>query len=391
MTSEATRAFIQLHQHDDPKALALRGCKNPDVDISFALQQIQGRQKAKQKLPDFFEKEDILYPVSISLEQCSSSLTAHYKTEIMAGESLIDFSGGFGVDTFAFARKVKSCHYVEPVRELHDIVMHNAQVFGLQNITFHNETMEQAIEHLEAVDVIYLDPSRRDNHGHRVITIEQCTPDVVQWKDKLLSKATQVLVKLSPMIDLKQALRQIPEIQTIHVVSIDGECKEVLLHLTKKQTENHTFKTINIQKGYRQDFIFSEAEERQSIPPMAEELGQYLYEPNASIMKAGGFKCLANRYHLQKLHPHTHLYTSNEQIENFPGRTFLIKNQFPAGKKHYKAHLTALTKANIATRNFPLTAEELKKEMELKDGGETYIFGTTWRKDEKAIILCTKS
>lgn len=392
--NEATRAFIRAHTTDDVLQLALRGTKDPQVDLPFALQQIEGRQKAQAKLPEHFAQEEILYPVTQSMEQCSSAITADYKATLIKGTSLADLSGGFGVDTFAFARHFQHCTYIEPQPGLCDIVRHNATVFGLDNIEIRQGTMEEQMGNIGQVDWLYVDPSRRDSHGRRVVTLEACTPDLTQCLPLLHAHARKgVLAKLSPLIDLGGTLRQLPETAEIHVVAVNGECKEVLFLLRFEGKSPDTpikIWAINFVQGQPRAFAFTLEEEAAAKPVLAANLGSYLYEPNAAILKAGAFKCLATRFGIQKLHPHSHLYTSDTLLPDFPGRTFSIMEQIPFGKRAATAVAAITDRANVAVRNFPLTAEELKAKLKLKDGGDVYLFGTTLSGGDKTLLLCKR-
>lgn len=383
--------FIREHRDEDVRKLALRGCKDPDVDFPFALQQIQGSQKAQDKLPDFFANENILYPPTISLEQCSSSQTAKYKASIVSGDSFADLSGGFGVDALSLAKVFEQGYYVEPMNELCELVHHNAKTFNINNLQILNGTMEDVLPTLPEVDIIFLDPSRRNVQGQRVVTLQECTPDLTQYKEQLLKKARkQVLAKLSPMLDLKATLALLPETTAIHVVAVNGECKEILFLLSHSIPEKIDYHAVNIQNGHISDFQFSNIEETEAVPALADSLGAYLLEPNAAVMKAGAFKTIATRYGLQKLHPHTHLYTCDTLPENFPGRQFRIVNHFHYNKKEAAKHLSGIKKANIAVRNFPWSAEELRKQLKLSDGGSLYLFGATMREGEHTIIVGEK-
>ena len=392
--NEATRAFIRAHTTDDVRQLALRGTKDPQVDLPFALQQIEGRQKAQAKLPEHFAQEEILYPVTQSMEQCSSAITADYKATLIKGTSLADLSGGFGVDTFAFARHFRHCTYIEPQPGLCDIVRHNATVFGLDNIEILQGTMEEQMGNIGQVDWLYVDPSRRDSHGRRVVTLEACTPDLTQCLPLLHAHARKgVLAKLSPLIDLGGTLRQLPETAEIHVVAVNGECKEVLFLLRFEGKSPDTpikIWAINFVQGQPRAFAFTLEEEAAAKPVLAANLGSYLYEPNAAILKAGAFKCLATRFGIQKLHPHSHLYSSDTLLPDFPGRTFSIMEQIPFGKRAATAVAAITDRANVAVRNFPLTAEELKAKLKLKDGGDVYLFGTTLSGGDKTLLLCKR-
>lgn len=398
MINDATLKFITQHQDDDVRKLAFSGNKNPEVDMVAALQQIQGRQKAKKKLPEYYGNPDILFPSSVSMEQCSSTTTAHYKAGITppAG-SMADLTGGFGVDTFALAKKFSTCHYVEPQEELVALARHNAQALGIGNLIFHQTTMEEFLKDAPVLDFIYLDPSRRDEHGRRVVTLADCTPDISIYIEKLLQIAPQVLVKLSPMIDLKQTISMLPQTFEIHIVAINNECKEILLKIGRREaaddTVNLPFHTVNFRQDKCEKFSFTEKEELQlwgEFGNPAETFPNatyYLYEPNVAILKAGGYRSLAKHYGLLALSPKTHLYFADHIIEDFPGRAFKVEDQFPFHKKESRTRLKGLKQANVAVRNFPLTAEELKLQLKLKDGGDTYLFGGTDSQNEKWVFV----
>ena len=389
--SQATRDYIRNHQNDDVRALALKGCRDENVDFPFALQQIQGRQKAKEKLPEMYNNPDILFPATVSMEQCSSEATARYKASLVHGDSFADLTGGFGVDIIALAKYFQQGFYIEPSTELLEVFEHNIHAMGIRNIQIRQGTMEEILPTLPEVDLLYLDPSRRDGHGQRVVALTDCTPNVPEFKDTLLGKARQgVLVKLSPMLDFKAALQQLPETREIHVLAVHGECKEILFLLSHDKVENIEYHAVNIQGENVQDFQFSSQEEADAMPELADGVGKYLLEPNAAVMKAGAFKCVATRYGLRKLHAHSHLYTCDEPVADFPGRVFTVENVVPFNKKEVKRHLADIGKANVAVRNFPLTAEELRKQLKLGDGGDVYLFGTTLRAGEKVIILTRK-
>ena len=331
LTNAATRRFVTEHQEEDVRRVALRGCADPDVDLPWALQQIEGRQKAREKIPDFYAHDDIVFPPTVSIEQCSSSATAAYKASLWQGESLADLTGGFGVDTFAFAARFKEIDWVEPQESLAGIVRHNAQVLGISNIRFHTETMETALSRLPIHDCLYLDPSRRDTHGNRVVALEDCQPNIIEWKQQLLDHARQrIMVKLSPMIDLRQVLRQLPETESVHVVAVKGECKEVLFLLSHTPTAHPIIHAVDLQSDGTRHFQFTMDEEADAVLTPLNEIGTYLYEPNAAVLKAGAFKSVAQQYSVGKLHPHSHLYTSEDMVNDFPGKIFkIIKGPSP--------------------------------------------------------------
>lgn len=421
---DATWQFIDEHLQEDVRQLALQKNKYKDLDFDFALQQIQGRQKTRDKLPFLASIPRFVFPPSLALEQCSSEMTAKYKriiindilcrdtacrvsTENDTNKSsqnmacrvstgnhciMADLTGGFGIDTFFLSNLFETCHYVEPQQQLCDILSHNLKLFQSEHVQIHQSTMEDFIQDMEPVDFLYLDPSRRNVQGSRVVSLEDCTPNIVQYKDVLLQKAKKVMLKLSPMLDIKRALAQLPETKDVYVLAVNGECKELLLLLDAGVQAPIQYHAVNLlpdgndMKEVR--FDFTDVEEQNAIPKFDSQVEQYLYEPNAAILKAGAFKTLATHFGLNKLHPHTHLYTSDTLIKDFPGRIFRVQEVF--SYKDAKTALKALRKANVAVRNFPQTADELKKSLKLGDGGEVYIFGTTLDNGQKVIISCFK-
>ena len=404
---DATWQFIDEHLQVDVRQLALQKNKYKDIDFEFALRQIQGQQKTRDKLPFLASIPRFVFPPSLALEQCSSEITAKYKrfiiTDIFCKEAvchvstgdhriMADLTGGFGIDTLFFSKLFETCLYVEPQQQLCDILSHNLKLMQLEHVQIHQSTMEDFIQDMEPVDFLYLDPSRRNVQGSRVVGLEDCTPNVLQYKDILLQKGRKVLLKLSPMLDIKRALAQLPETKDVYVLAVNGECKELLLLMNAGAQTPLRYHAVNLlpdgddMKEVR--FDFTDEEEQNAIPKFDSQVGQYLYEPNAAILKAGAFKSMATRFGLNKLHPHTHLYTSDTLVQEFPGRIFRVQEVF--SYKDAKTALKALRKANVAVRNFPQSADELKKSLKLGDGGEVYIFGTTLDNGQKVIISCFK-
>lgn len=426
--NESTRQYIAAHSEDDVARLALHPSKDPQVDMSVALQQIAGRQKAKEKLPEWYATEGILYPKKVSMEQCSSSQTAEYKASLMEGDSFADFSGGFGVDTVALARKFDKGYYVEPQEELCELFQYNCKALDINNVNIVNGTMEDNLTAIGPVDTIYLDPSRRDTHGRRVISLADCTPNLPEWKSALLERCNTLMVKLSPMIDISQTLRDLPETYAVHVIAVEGECKEVVFLLSRDnfpvndihrrdaiyrvrnsnpETDiiadgtdllNETTDAINrvptiaavdIGKNAISRVETTLDTERTTPPRIATELGAYLYEPNAAVMKAGIFNALSQQFQIAKLAKNTNLFTADELHEDFPGRIFRIEAVHEFHPRKTAKELSHLSNASIAVRNFPLSAEELRKTLKIKDGNACYLFGCTlW--DGKKIILQTQ-
>ena len=398
MTDEATWQFIDAHVDADVNKLALQKSKFKDIDFEFAIQQIHGRQKTRDKLPYLGNVPRFVFPPSLALEQCSSEITAQYKRDVINDifcldarpcvSTVADLTGGFGIDTLSFAQSFQICHYVEPQQSLCDIMAFNSKLLHLDHIQIHQSIMEDFIQKMDGLDVIYADPSRRDTHGSRVVGLEDCSPNILLYKDLLLRKSCLLMLKLSPMLDIKRALAQLPETCEVHVVAVDGECKELLFLLSKNKTEDVKFVTANLKNDQCEQFCFTAREEAEALPRYAKEVKKYLYEPNAAILKAGAFKSLAVRYGLEKLHPHTHLYTSDTQLETFPGRCFQVVKVLSV--KDALQLKNEMSKANVSVRNFPLSADELRKKLKLADGGEVYLFGTTIEKDRKVVMLCQK-
>ena len=394
--NESTWQYIAAHSEDDVTHLALHPSKDPQVDMAMALQQIAGRQKAKEKLPEWYATEGVLYPKKVSMEQCSSSQTAEYKASLVEGDSFADFSGGFGVDTVALARKFDKGWYVEPQEELCELFQHNCKVLDINNVNIVNGTMEEHLDTIGPVDTIYLDPSRRDTHGRRVVSLADCTPNLPEWKSALLERCNTLMVKLSPMIDIFQTFRDLPETYAVHVVAVEGECKEVVFLLTRRDapwrvsTTDPTIIAVDINKNNNTRVQSTLETERTTPPCIATELGAYLYEPNAAVMKAGIFNALSQQFHIAKLAKNTNLFTADELHEDFPGRIFRIEAVHEFHPRKTAKELSHLANASIAVRNFPLSAEELRKTLKIKNGNACYLFGCTLSGGMKCVIVCEK-
>ena len=386
----ATQQFIEAHRQDDAKVLALQAKKYPQVDISFALNQITGWQTASTKLPSWAALSGIVYPMHLSMEQCSSEPTARYKASLVKGRTLVDLTGGLGVDCSFLSSNFEQVDYVERQAGLAEIAEHNFEVLGLSSkITVHTGDGVDFLQKMNKVDVIYLDPARRDNHGGKVVSIADCEPDVSRLEDLLLQKADTVLIKLSPMLDVKLACQTLHHVQAVHIIAVNNECKELLLLLSKTthlDLEEIPFFCVNIGKsGETQCFSFTGAEESKAVIRYSDP-ESFLYEPNAAIMKAQGFKVLTERFPVKKLQNNSHLYTSSEWIPEYPGRKFQIQDVSGLGKKELKSFLDGLTQANLTVRNFPMTVADLRKRLKIKEGGEYYLFATTLQDNRKVLI-----
>ena len=398
--SPETQQFIREHLSDNVRTLALQAKKYPDVDMPTAITQIAGRQTAAEKIPSWKEIEDIWYPKHLSLEQCSSESTARYKASRLQGESLTYLTAGFGIDCSFLADGFKSATYVERQKELCEIAAHNFPILNLNHITVRNEDGVAYLQTMSPVDCIFLDPARRNEHGGKTVAISDCEPDVAELEELLLSKANRVMVKLSPMLDLSLALKELRHTQEVHILSVNNECKELLLLLGQEPpAEQNPLEEVSIHcvnlftKGVqeKQHFVFTREQEQRSECMYTDTLGSYLYEPNTSLLKAGAFRSIAAAYPIKKLHPNSHLYTSDVLITDFPGRAFRIINQCSFNKKEIKESLSDLKKANITVRNFPATVAELRKRINLAEGGDTYLFASTLNNGQKILLRCEKA
>ena len=471
--------FIKKHLKDDVNKLALS--KFPEgIDKQFVIRQIQARQVLGKKLPSWAENDELIFPKKLSLEQCSSELTAKYKAslstefveerlstkrhETISADScelveekrfsvdscglveekrfsadscglveekrfsadscelveekefsvdscelvdkervLVDLTGGMGVDTAFLSDNFDKTFYVEMQEELCEIAKHNFKILN-KNIEVVNDNAEHFLTICDEVDCIYLDPARRDEYGRKMVSLHDCSPDVVELHDLLLEKAKRVLIKVSPMLDIEMVKKELKDISVIHVVAVRNECKEILICLqttdNRQQLTAHSSQLVatDLREGW--NFTFFEEEELNAQWTLADGVGKYLYEPGVACMKAGCFKLLSQRYALDKLHRNSHLYTSDELVSDFPGRVFEVLDVFPFDKKTKKEITSLLNqqpkansqqpKASVATRNFPLSADELRKNLGLQDGSEFYIFGTTMKGEKKIVILTKK-
>lgn len=462
--NQATQDFIRQHQDDDVRQLAFLGSKYPEVDMPFALDQIRGRKMARVKLPRWASLEGIIYPPHISMEQCSSESTALYKAELAArllglpasssGTEMkteneiefVDLTGGFGVDfSYIAARLGVKSMYVERQAHLCEAAKENFERLGLKNAIVKNgdgiEVLhsflpkkddaasaddslgiiyDQPLSLLKTklgLKLIFIDPARRDDAGNKVVSLKDCTPDVTVLQEEMLSKADYVIIKLSPMLDWHRAISELSHVREVHIISVNNECKELLLVLSARNMDDMEASSADGVGGTEeaegtdgavkyagklriycvndaQSFVCDESDMETSsvkIAPSTLEEMRYLYEPNASLMKAGCFGVLSGRYDARMLSKNSHLFVSQAPIEAFPGRSFRIIAISSFNKKELKRHLSGITKANIATRNFPLSVAELRKRLKLKDGGETYIFATTLSNESHVLVITEKA
>ena len=470
--NQATIDFIRQHQDEDVRQLAFLGSKNSDVDMPFALDQIRGRQMARTKLPRWAGLDGIIYPPHISMEQCSSEVTAMYKAELAArllnseicefatkgtvvpkftknddtlgkqeNVSFLDMTGGFGVDfSYIAAQLGVNSMYVERQAHLCEAAKENFERLGLKNAIVKNGDGVEVLHGFSTCDadsqiskemplrLIFIDPARRDDAGNKVVSLQDCTPDVTLLQDEMLEKSDFVIIKLSPMLDWHRAVSELKCVREVHIVSTGNECKELLLVLSSSfgkktkssaeadedkasETDDETShlkiycindnqvmsydetdkSVVSIASGIECGIVRLEkcSSEENDLPQDGSK-SLYLYEPNASLMKAGCFGVISSRYGVKMLAKNSHLFVSEDPVADFPGRSFRIKAVSSFNKKDLKRQLSGITKANIATRNFPLSVTELRKRLKLKDGGDTYIFATTLSDESHVLFICEK-
>ena len=437
-----TSEFVKQFRESDPRKLALQASRYPDVDMPYALNQIQGWQTALRKLPSWAACDGVVYPPHLNMEQCSSEPTARYKQQVArrwaeripnaSRTSMTDLTGGFGVD-FSFTSRCFDCAtYVERNASLCDVVSANLPRLGIRNAQVKCAEAEAVLEQMEPQTMIFLDPARRDEHGAKTVLITDCTPDVCQLLPRLMQKSQFVMLKLSPMLDWHKAIADLDgKVREVHIVSADGECKELLLVLAPDGKPEVQVFCVDIQsrpdsEGQypRSEFVYSIATNAQeevmennskldnstsaqptnstfniqhsTLPPATNSTfniqhSTFLLEPNASVMKAGCFDEIARAYGVSAISRNSHLFLSDREIDGFPGRTFVIDAVTTMNKRQLRQTLSGMKQANIAVRNFPLSVAELRKRLKLNDGGDTYIFATTTSEGDHILMLTHKT
>jgi hypothetical protein len=386
--NDKTRNFIEQNLDADIRQLALKGCRDKDVDLDAAIRQIAGRQTARRKLPSWAALDGILYPPHLNMEQCSSEQTARYKARICSShpspKTLVDLTGGFGVDFAFMSEAFDEATYVERNSELFAISSANMKILAPKAKCLNEDGLE-VLHRLDHVSMIFMDPARRDNHGARTYGISDCTPNVLEIKDELLQKADVVMLKLSPMLDWHKAISDLGEqyIKEVHIVSVQNECKELLIVMQQQPAEPPTVYCVN------DDSVFSYHPSSISSNHISHHSSLiYLYEPNASIMKAGCFAEIEQAFEVSQLAPNSHLFASDQVIEDFPGRKFRVTAVTSMNKQELKQALKDIRQANIAVRNFPMSVADLRKRLKLSEGGNDYIFATTLTEGKKVLIIC---
>ena len=367
--------------------LALQKNPFPEIDWILILNQIEAKSKAKEKLPTWFSTKNIIYPSKISVEQTSSEKTAEYKASLISGESLIDLTGGFGVDDFYFSKRFKNIAHCEINEDLSAIVKHNFKQLQVENCTFYANDSTNVLKELnQKWDWIYIDPSRRNDAKGKVFMLKDCLPNVPDLLDFYFEKANSILIKTAPLLDISAGLSELKFVKNIHIIALENEVKELLFEIHNHYKGEITIKTANILKEKIETFEFVLGDE--TVYASYHLPQKYVYEPNSAIMKSGGFDEVSTIFDINKLHKHSHLYTSDELID-FPGRRFEVEKVIGYSKNEMKSEL-ANQQANITTRNFPDTVENIRKKWKIKNGGNLYCFFTTDKNDNKIVLICRK-
>lgn len=388
------KQFIQEHFSEDTDKLLLTAKRFTGIDVPFAVDQILARRRIKDKLPSWYNNEDLIFPSRLSAEQCSSEVTAHYKQRLILGPHVCDLTGGLGIDTWYLSQKVAETYYVERYSEYCEAARTNFHTLGADSIRVISGDASEAVQQL-SVDTFYVDPARRGGSNKRVFALSDCEPDILQLKPLLLERSRRVIVKISPMADIEETLRLLPETREVHILAVRNECKELLFVLENPLSATiippHIYAVHIISQEEERVFHFDFQEEKDTALILASQPATYLYEPNAALLKSGAFKLIAQRFDLAKLHRHSHLYTSDTYRPDFPGRIFLTGEVFDFSGKVLKQLSKQIPKAHLTIRNFPLTVAELRQRSGIEEGGNIYLFATTLSDNCKVLIQTRKA
>ena len=390
MISEQVQKFIRDNEYTDVSKLLLSGKSVGNIPIAWLVDQIRARKKAKTKLPSWHAQEKIIFPQMLSMEQSSSEVTGNYKAELLSGNRLIDLTGGMGIDSSFFARKFEEVYYVERHENLVDTFRHNCEVLNINNVDIIHgdgiETIENAA--VDFYDAIYLDPARRGKDNQKVFAISDCEPDVVHLQELFSRKARRTLIKLSPMLDISHTLNHLRSVKEVFVIAVDNECKELLFLVERGWTKQPVIHTVNIEPAAIQKLEFNQDDEQSAVSKTG-GIAKYLYEPNVALLKAGCFKLIGYIFDVHKLDEHTHLYSSDALIKDFPGKIYMVDQFFQPNKKLIKKHLSD-KKVSVKTRNYPDSVSAIRKKYNLKDGNEAFVFFCQVE-GKYTVVLCQKA
>jgi len=380
--------FIAAHRDEDITSLLLHASRYLEINMPFAVQQIEGRRKAALKFPSLLGFEDVIYPPQLNMEQASSETTARYKASLVSGLEVIDLTGGLGIDTLFMSHLARHVLYLEKNEALFALAQHNFQsmdapveVLCEDGLAFLQSTKRRA-------DYLYVDPSRRDHNHQKVVSLEKYEPNVLSALPLFFQHAPHVLIKVSPMLDISLTLHALQHVSTVHVIAVKNECKELLFDCVAEDCETEIV-TVHFGMQGEDRFTFSSRNEQQAKVTYSITAKKHLYEPNVALLKAGAFRILSERFEVEKLHPASHLYTSDQLVPHFPGRIFEVITTFPLNKEAINQWIPT-RKVNVTVRNFPFSVAEIRHKFRLEEGGEDYLFATTFADDSKRMILCKK-
>ncbi len=387
LLNNEVQEFITSHLNSNLTSIVLKGTSFPKVETKEIIEQIEAKKKCEKKLPTWFNTTNIYYPDKLNIEQTSSEVTAQYKSNLIRGNSLIDLTGGFGVDSYFFSKQFKEVVHCEIDNSLSEIVNHNYMLLSNSSIKVLNcDGIQFLTQNENSYDWIYLDPSRRHGSKGKVFLLKDCIPSVPEIIDLLFEHSNNIMIKTSPLLDINVGINELKYVKEIHVVAVENEVKELLWILENEYSKGIKISTANLNNVGNETLVFTlngevDAESKYSQPLT------YLYEPNAAILKSGAFKSVSEQLKVYKFHPNSHLYTLDKPID-FPGRCFKIDKVLPYSKAILKKELPQ--KANVAVRNFHETVAQLRKKFKIKDGGNIYLFFTTNTDNEKIVLICSK-
>jgi 16S rRNA G966 N2-methylase RsmD len=378
--------FINFNLHVDIPTISLKKSPFTLVSSKELAEQIDSKKRCELKLPRWFNSKGIYYPPKIAIEQASSEITAKYKADLIQGEELIDLTGGIGVDSLFFARIAKSVTHCEINQELSEIAEYNSKILGLSILFIHSNGLEYLLKSNKIFSTIYIDPSRRIN-SKKVFMLKDCEPDIISNLQLLKDHSSRILIKTAPLLDIQSSIKELKQVHSIHVISIKNECKELLIIIDKEEKTDDPLITCALLGDDEKTYSFKLSEEKEfQIHKYSEPL-EYIYEPDAALLKAGCFKLITRDFNCDKIHQHTHLYTSNQLMNLFPGRTFILKKAWEYGTFIKE---NQIKKANIICRNFGLSPEEIKKNLKINDGGNEYLLFCTGAKNERLVLNCAR-
>lgn len=387
--TEKEKIFIQENINANTDRILFNSSKYPDIRVDLVVDNIICRKVYANKLPEWVFNDNIVFPSRLSGEQCSSELTARYKQRLVKGRSIVDITGGLGVDLYYMSKGLDSAIYIEQNKYYSNAAINNFKELGLDNVVVVNENSLKILSNIQA-DTIYVDPARRDNHNNKVFSIKSCTPDISLIINRLVCKSSRVIVKLSPMIDIKDTLRLLNNVSEIHIVSVKNECKELIVIVDNKQFESTKIVTVDIYGDGKEVIFELFMNENIGEVYVADGIKKYIYEPNTSVMKLGCFKSLSNKLAIARLDKNTHIYTSDNIVE-FPGRCFEVLEVRKFTSREIKSISKDFPKANVAVRNLPMmTVNDFRLRSKIADGGDTYIFLCTSHSHGRVILICKK-